>query len=458
MNCRARRLVSLTIVDGTPGTQNRPTSITLKNSSNATISSESYTYDDGGNLSDKTVNSVTTTYGYDDIDQLTSESRSGYSASYTYDANGNRATKTLGGTTQTYNYDDADKLTSITQGGNTVKSFGYDSAGRTTSVTANSQTTTIAYDYEGRIIQITYPNESTNTFTYNGLDTRVGKVDSTGTKTFLRDGAYVTDPVINDGTSYTPGVSERRSSTTKFYHTDRLGSTERITNTSQTTTDTREYDAFGLQINSSGSTPTPFGFAGGWGYQEDPDSGLKLLGHRYYDPSTGRFLTRDRVKSGKNWYTYAGSNPSVYVDQDGLEFVLYRLLDASGNLVKWGISKCHEKRYYPKKMRELGAEKLEVITTYGDDGKYARADEYVMVREDPGPKNLEPWAGKGIKAIPMLLLSILLLDPIGMGHGLGDAIDPPVQDAARGYKAWQSIRAGFSNPHELDDPLETGMA
>ena len=27
----------------------------------------------------------------------------------------------------------------------------------------------------------------------------------------------------------------------------------------------------------------PFGFAGGYGYQEDADSGLKLLGHRYYD-------------------------------------------------------------------------------------------------------------------------------------------------------------------------------
>ncbi len=63
------------------------------------------------NLTSKTVDGVTTTYTYDDIDQLLTESRSGYSASYTYDANGNRASKTLGGVTETYTNDDADKLT-----------------------------------------------------------------------------------------------------------------------------------------------------------------------------------------------------------------------------------------------------------------------------------------------------------------------------------------------------------
>jgi RHS repeat-associated protein len=212
--------------------------------------------------------------------------------------------------------------------GSTTKSYSYDSAGRTTSVTTGAGTTTLAYDYEGRITTITYPDSSTNTFGYNGLDTRVGKVDSTGTKTYKRDGAYVTDPVLSDSAaSYTPGISERRSSTTKFYHTDRLGTTERLTNTSQTTTDTHEYDAFGLLVSSSGSTPTPFGFAGAWGYQEDPDSGLKLLGHRYYDPSTGRFLTRDPAYDGRNWFAYCDNGPATGVDVDGRNILkLFKVL------------------------------------------------------------------------------------------------------------------------------------
>ncbi|BBO24343.1 conserved hypothetical protein [Candidatus Nitrosymbiomonas proteolyticus] len=96
-----------------------------------------------------------------------------------------------------------------------------------------------------------------------------------------------------------------------------MGTTERLTDTSQNTTDTRQYDAFGLLTSSSGSTPTPFGFAGAWGYQEDSDSGLKLLGHRYYDPSTGRFLTRDPIKDGRNWYSYCEGNPVAGVDDCG---------------------------------------------------------------------------------------------------------------------------------------------
>jgi hypothetical protein len=45
-----------------------------------------------------------------------------------------------------------------------------------------------------------------------------------------------------------------------------------------------------------------------------------LLGHRYYDPSTGRFLTRDPIKDGRNWYSYGGGlvAPTHGADPDGL--------------------------------------------------------------------------------------------------------------------------------------------
>ncbi|MEQ1821201.1 MAG: RHS repeat-associated core domain-containing protein [Fimbriimonadaceae bacterium] len=59
--------------------------------------------------------------------------------------------------------------------------------------------------------------------------------------------------------------------------------------------------------------------AGGFGYQEDPDHGLKLLGHRYYDSSTGRFLSRDPAEDGRNWYTYCGNNPVRFFDDFGLD-------------------------------------------------------------------------------------------------------------------------------------------
>jgi RHS repeat-associated protein len=80
------------------------------------------------------------------------------------------------------------------------------------------------------------------------------------------------------------------------------------------------YDAFGAELSATGTWKGPFGYAGGFGYQED-SSGLKLLGHRYYDSTTGRFLSRDKIKDGRNWYVYSGNQPATQTDPDGLAVV-----------------------------------------------------------------------------------------------------------------------------------------
>ncbi len=122
----------------------------------------------------------------------------------------------------------------------------------------------------------------------------------------LKDGAAV----------YTPGLSERRGSTSKFIHADALGSTRGITDSTQAVTDSMLYDAFGNVLSRTGTTPTPFGFVGKSQYQTDADSGLQLLGHRYYDPSIGRFLSSDPAKAGTNWYAYCDNNPQKTTNSD----------------------------------------------------------------------------------------------------------------------------------------------
>jgi RHS repeat-associated protein len=73
-----------------------------------------------------------------------------------------------------------------------------------------------------------------------------------------------------------------------------------------------------MVMGSTGTWRGPFGYSGSAGYQGD-ETGLQLLGHRYYDSSTGRFITRDPIKDGRNWYAYCENNPVAYIDADGLQ-------------------------------------------------------------------------------------------------------------------------------------------
>ena len=141
-------------------------------------------------------------------------------------------------------------------------------------------------------------------------------------QTFRRDGVGVTAPLLADGlANYTPGISERRSGTTKYLHGG-LKNKSAQTISNQTVAGTKSYDAFGNLLTSSGTWSGNSGYGGNFGYQTDPDSGLKLLDHRYYDPTIGRFLTRDPAKDGRNWYSYCENNPISYFDAEGLKKTL----------------------------------------------------------------------------------------------------------------------------------------
>ncbi len=54
------------------------------------------------------------------------------------------------------------------------------------------------------------------------------------------------------------------------------------------------------------------------------DSGLKLLGRRYYDSRTGRFISQDPAGDGDNWYAYCGNDPMNAADPEGQLLLLCR--------------------------------------------------------------------------------------------------------------------------------------
>ncbi len=75
------------------------------------------------------------------------------------------------------------------------------------------------------------------------------------------------------------------------------------------------YDAYGNVIGGGLSSVTPFGYAGGY---TDP-TGLIYLVNRYYDPSTGQFLSVDPLVGVTDQpYQYVGGDPVNGSDPLGL--------------------------------------------------------------------------------------------------------------------------------------------
>ncbi|MCM1441220.1 MAG: RHS repeat-associated core domain-containing protein, partial [Roseburia sp.] len=63
------------------------------------------------------------------------------------------------------------------------------------------------------------------------------------------------------------------------------------------------------------------------GYFYDEETGLYYLNTRYYDPTTGRFISQDSVEyaeneviNGLNLYAYCGNNPVMRVDPNGTDW------------------------------------------------------------------------------------------------------------------------------------------
>ena len=52
--------------------------------------------------------------------------------------------------------------------------------------------------------------------------------------------------------------------------------------------------------------------------EHEPPAAIYHLNVRYYDPHAGRFISRDPLGDGLNWYAYARNNPLAFIDPSGL--------------------------------------------------------------------------------------------------------------------------------------------
>jgi len=144
-----------------------------------------------------------------------------------------------------------------------------------------------------------------------------------GTTKYYHDGFSVLFETNNTGSttrSYVHGgrIDEILSSSeSKAFLSDGLGSTRALTDAAGQQTKSYTYDVFGSLRSETGTGENNYLFTG---RDLDRDLGIYYYRNRWYDPSVGRFVTKDPIgmSGGENYYNYVDSNPINWTDPSGL--------------------------------------------------------------------------------------------------------------------------------------------
>jgi RHS repeat-associated protein len=115
-------------------------------------------------------------------------------------------------------------------------------------------------------------------------------------------------------------VARKDATGTYWYHQDHLGSTKLMTNRRGESIAGYDYDPYGALVGSTGSVKNDIGFGG---QRTDAETGLVLMGARYYDPQIGRFISAESNfqaasnPQASNPYSYSYNSPLAFVDYSG---------------------------------------------------------------------------------------------------------------------------------------------
>ena len=326
----------------------------------------SYLYDAAGNLTHMTYpDGSIVDYAYDSANRLTGVTFGADQASYTYDVAGRLTSFThFNGIITSFTYDSANRLTGISSAAASYV-FTLDAAGNRTRVESNEplecSLTAGATDYVYNSSKNRLQSAGGISFIYNdegelsGAGTTAYQFDSvhrlTGignSTTFTYDGAgrrlkairsgvetrYIVDPFGNvvaeaDATGqitrkYIYGIGllalETEDSQLFCYHFNGTGHTVALTDLSQNIVNAYSYEPFGEIANEQETIPQPFKFVGKCGVMAE-EGGLYFMRARYYDSTTGRFISEDPIGFGggdTNLLAYVSNNPINWIDPDGL--------------------------------------------------------------------------------------------------------------------------------------------
>lgn len=142
-------------------------------------------------------------------------------------------------------------------------------------------------------------------------DQPLSSAGATGTRTgTLNSGNSSVDSAI--------GLTAVLRAEVTYIHHDQYGSTRLLTDTLGNVAGSYSFDPYGYTTAHSGADTTTLLFNGQY---RDSETGNYYLRARYYDPTSGQFLTRDPLEAETRApYSYAGSDPLDNSDSSGMDW------------------------------------------------------------------------------------------------------------------------------------------
>ena len=296
-------------------------------------------------------------YAYDMLGRITRETKTGREdISYTYDANNNRKQMAIGNKTTAYQYNKNDELlrtdtlhTDTEK--NDVVIYKNDKNGNQLATVNRSEIPTEAKDTSYIDVDVTLGDNQLNdnvvnhynalnqltetltknykvSFTYDAEGLRTGKTVNGEKTVYVWDGDQVVMELSKGGAvqkRYIRGndlvYADKGENTEKTYYvTDMHGNVVQLLDESGNVTKTYEYDSFGNEVKPEKKDENPYRYCGEYYDKETEEVYLRA---RYYQPSVGRFITRDTYTGESNeplslhLYTYCANDGVNMVDPSG---------------------------------------------------------------------------------------------------------------------------------------------
>ena len=253
--------------------------------------------------------------------------------------------------TESYGYDDDGNLTSDGRW-----TYTWDGENRLVEMKRDTSTPTLSsrmkitfeYDHQGRRIRKTYfthtgsawVEQNDTIFLYDGWNV-LGELNANSSNAKLRTYVWGLDlsgsPQGAGGVGGLLKVTDHVGSTTHhFVACDGNGNVAALFDGSTGAVTARyEYGPFGEALRATGpmARKNPFRFSTKY---TDEESGLLYYGYRFYNPTTGRWLSRDPIaeSGGANLFAFVGNQPIQRVDLNGQSLVgdVFSLLPIIGTV------------------------------------------------------------------------------------------------------------------------------